>query len=84
MDRDGTVNKFENLSKALFLLLLPKQVAYIGDNLANTLVMKKRGGGEGGEGYLGRSCRGVNCPNSHTPPQIPHTYVTTNTIQIQI
>ena len=56
MDRDGTVNKFENLAKALFLQLLPKQVAYIGDNLANTLVMKKRGGRGGvfGEKLQGR------------------------------
>ena len=66
-----TVNKYYNLANALFSAyrLLVRQVTFGGDNLANTLVMKKRGERRGG--VFGALI--VRTPTPPTPmsPQIP-------------
>ena len=87
MHWDETVNKYYILAKAL---LQAQSVASVasrlcwGDNLANTLVMKKRGGGEVGRGIWGEAAGALIVPT----PTLTHKYPTPmslsrhNTIQI--
>ena len=64
--------------------LLVRQATYTGDNLANTLVMKKRGGREVGRGIWGEAAGALIVPT----PTLTHKYPTPmslsrhNTIQI--
>ena len=89
MHWDETVNKYYNLVRALFQARSVASVASRlcwGDNLANTLVMKKRGGGEAGRGIWGEAAGALIVPT----PTLPHKYPTPmslsrhNTMQIQI
>ena len=69
-----TVNKYYNLAKALFQSL---SVACEASYLCLGQFSKYFGNEEEGR-KAGRGIWGVNCPNSHTPEEIPHTYVPTN------
>ena len=69
-----TVNKYYNLAKAPFQRL---SVASEASFLYWGQFSKYFGNEEEGR-KAGRGIWGVNCPNSHTPQEIPHTYVPTN------